>query len=71
MKVRLLNDGRFEVLKDVKFPIEVDAEIDLLNGYAVVKLHQLKDVLHWENMEAMDDNITVIFFLDTECEVLP
>lgn len=69
MKIKLLNDGGYKALKDVKFPVVVDGfEYDDsehcvgITGRELLRIGADKDVMY--------DSVDLAFLIGEECEIV-
>lgn len=72
MKIKLLNDGKFEGLVNVEFPVEIECEIDLEEGSGVdVPFDTIAALPGFEYCSDDTDYGAPYYFYSTEFEVLP
>lgn len=72
MKIKLLNDGGWDFLYRVKFPVEVKGVIDHVTGLgqcaniSTVELKRIGAKFDWD----VEDDCVWSFYIGSECEVL-
>ncbi|MGL6296315.1 MAG: hypothetical protein ACRC3K_07920 [Plesiomonas sp.] len=67
MKVRLLNDGTYDELSHIEFPVEVEAELDGCRQLFNIPWAELVRI------GAKDSGVdygSLPFYVDTECELI-
>ncbi len=72
MKIKLLNDGTYDGLANVQFPVEIECEINLVGCTgADLPFHAIAALPGFEYAECDVDYGAPYYFRWTEFEVLP
>ena len=68
MRVRLLNDGGYNCMRDVEVPVEVEGAVDDVCGDLINVTS--KELARIGAKGRSENDIDLCFEIDTECEVL-